>query len=218
MKRTVSGGKKPAAAATPAPPRRRAAKAAEPAPLAGVEPAEEDAALAPALAHVVGYLLRRAHNAFQTYWMLSFRHSDVPITPVQGGMLVVVASNPGLTQTALARMMNVEGPTLMQSIDRLEQRGYLQRVRRPGDRRSYSLQITPHGREALTAIQAFLPQRDEELLADLDGDEVKELARLLTKIVNRGYARLQGPQRATPQSVRVEPAPAPRTRRAARTA
>ncbi len=93
-------------------------------------PEEQSAALSPALSSVVGYLLRRSHNAFQAYWMASFRDSDTPITPVQGGMLVVLASNPGLTQTALARMMNVEGPTLMQSIDRLEEQGYLQRLRR----------------------------------------------------------------------------------------
>jgi DNA-binding MarR family transcriptional regulator len=161
------------------------------APARGAGPtlvADEDVALAPVLANVVGYLLRRAHNAFQTYWMMSFRHSDVPITPVQGGMLVVLASNPGLTQTALARMMNVEGPTLMQSIDRLEQRGYLQRVRRPGDRRSYSLQLTPRGREALDAIEAFLPLRDEALLADLSPKDIEVLSELLTRIVNRGYA------------------------------
>jgi DNA-binding MarR family transcriptional regulator len=161
---------------------------------AGAE--EEDVILAPALSNVVGYLLRRSHNAFQSFWMASFRDSDTPITPVQGGMLVVLSTNPGLTQTALARMMNVEGPTLMQSIDRLESHGYLQRVRRLGDRRSYSLQLTPRGQEVLAVINAFLPLRDEELLADLTKAEVVQLAGLLTKVVERGHARLKELQSA----------------------
>jgi DNA-binding MarR family transcriptional regulator len=158
---------------------------------------EDSIVLAPALSQVVGYLLRRAHNAFLTYWTIRFRHSETPITPVQGGMLVVIAANPGLTQTELARMMNVEGPTLMQSIDRLEQQGYLQRVRRPGDRRSYSLQLTPLGGEVLAAIEAFLPVRDEDMLADLTPQEVEVLTGLLTRIVERGHRRLRELQSET---------------------
>ena len=165
---------------------------------AGARPStdEEDVVLAPSLSNVIGYLLRRSHNAYQGHWMAAFRDSTTPITPVQGGMLVVLADNPGLTQTALARMMKVEGPTLMQSIDRLEQQGYLQRLRRVGDRRSYSLQLTERGQEVLAAINAFLPVRDQDLLADLTPQEINQLAGLLTKIVGRGHQRVRDLQAA----------------------
>ena len=195
---------KPAKAPRPAP---SAAKAA------GTE--EEDVVLAPSLSNVVGYLLRRSHNAFQGYWMATFRESNTPITPVQGGMLVVLADNPGLTQTALARMMKVEGPTLMQSIDRLEQQGYLQRLRRVGDRRSYSLQLTERGQEVLAAINAFLPQRDEALLTDLTPEEIAVLARLLTKIVGRGHQRLRDLQNAAADADDASPAKARRAAKGA---
>lgn len=168
---------------------------------------ESEVVLAPALSSVVGYLLRRAHNAFQAYWMVRFRDSATPITPVQAGMLVVLGANPDLTQTALARMMNVEGPTLMQSIDRLEQHGYLQRVRQAGDRRSYSLQMTARGEEVLADIYAFLPLRDEDLLSDLTPEEVAQLTGLLTRIVERGYARLKALQADAPASAVVDRKP-----------
>jgi DNA-binding MarR family transcriptional regulator len=172
-----------------------------------------DVILTPALASVVGYLLRRSHNAFQAYWMVEFRDSATPITPVQGGMLVVLGANPGLTQTALARMMNVEGPTLMQAVDRLEQQDYVQRVRRPGDRRSYSLQLTPRGEKALAAINAFLPVRDNDLLTGLTTQEIIQLAGLLTRIVERGYTRLRELQKGAPVDAEayIDP-PAPKTR------
>jgi DNA-binding MarR family transcriptional regulator len=178
-------------------------------------PAEEagDIVLAPALSNVVGYLLRRAHNAFQAYWMVEFRDSNTPITPVQGGMLVVLGAHPGLTQTALARMMNVEGPTLMQAVDRLELQDYVQRVRRPEDRRSYSLQLTPRGEEALAAINAFLPMRDDDLLTGLTTQEIIQLAKLLTRIIERGYTRLRELQEGAPVDAEayIDP-PAPKTR------
>jgi DNA-binding MarR family transcriptional regulator len=151
----------------------------------------EDVIIAPALSPVVGYLLRRAHNAFQGYWMARFYNQELPITPVQAGMLVVIGSKPGLTQTELARLMNVEGPTLMQSIDRLEENGYLLRTPRIGDRRSNSLQLTPLGKKVLAAIEAFLPVRDAELLSVLTPKERDQLANLLTKIIARAHARLK---------------------------
>ena len=174
-----------------------ASRAKTPAPVrVAARAAEEDVVLAPALSTLIGYLLRRSHNSFQGYWMARFRDSETPITPVQGGILVVLGANPGLTQTALARMMNVEGPTLMQSVDRLEQHGYVKRVRRPGDRRSYSLQLTPLGETVLAHVNAFLPVRDEDLLADLSPKEVAVLSDLLTRIVERGYLRLRQLQSA----------------------
>jgi DNA-binding MarR family transcriptional regulator len=187
--------------------RRKAAGAASP----RAAPAERpDVVVAPILSNVPGYLLRRAHNAFQTYWMARFRSPHTPITPVQSGMLVVLADNPGLTQTELARLMNVEGPTLMQSIDRLELNGYVQRARRIGDRRSYSLQLTPLGADMVAAIERFLVVRDADLLADLTEDEIKELARLLTKVVSRAHARMKELQ---DEELAAQPAEPPARRR-----
>ena len=152
---------------------------------------EEEIMVAPALSNVVGYLLRRTHTAFQSYWMAQFHRPETPITPVQAGMLVVVNENPGLTQTELARIMNVEGPTLMQSIDRLEENGCVLRTRRPGDRRSNSLRLTPLGNRMLKEIQAFLPVRDADLLCDFTPEERAELVCMLTKALKRAHGRLK---------------------------
>src|SRR5258706_11163476 len=84
-----------------------------------------------------GYLLRQAHSIFVAHWQSRFRGSEHPITPVQAGMLAAIGYYDDLNQTMLARMMNVEGPTLLQSVDRLEAHGYIRRVPRKDDRRSY---------------------------------------------------------------------------------
>jgi DNA-binding MarR family transcriptional regulator len=165
---------------------------------------DEEMALAPALRSVVGYLLRRTHNLFQTHWLLSFKRSDTPITPVQAGMLLVIEGSPGLTQVALARIMNVEGPTLLQSIDRLEEHGYVRRVRRLMDRRSYALEITESGREVLAVAQAFFAHRDAELMADLSLDERAQLAGLLTRILVGAGARLKALEQGAAKEAAAE--------------
>ena len=140
--------------------------------------------IAPALSSVVGYLLRRAHNTFQAYWQARFGDAD-NLTPMQAGILVVLESQHGISPSALARLLKMEAPTLLQHIDRLVERDYVSRVRRSGDRRIFSLELTPEGREALRAVEAFLPVRDEDLLAGLTRAEIAELMQLLTRIVAR---------------------------------
>ena len=148
--------------------------------------AGEDSSIAAPLADVAGYLLRRAHTLFSTHWQLSFRGVQPPITPVQGGMLVLIKENAGLSQSALARMMNVEGPTLLQSLDKLEQFGCVQRVRRPGDRRSYALHLTEVGLGAVEGVRRFLRERETALLGGLDEAERRQLVDLLTRVIDHG--------------------------------
>ncbi|WP_158912609.1 MarR family winged helix-turn-helix transcriptional regulator [Caulobacter sp. S45] len=145
---------------------------------------------------VVGYLLRRAHGLFALHWQLTFRGSELPITPVQGGMMVMIDKRDGLTQAALARIMNVEGPTLLQSLDRLEQHGYVLRTRRPEDRRSHSLSLTPRGRQVLAEVMAFLPRRDDALLQGLSAEERRTLIDLLSRVISSGQSEVKSLQKA----------------------
>lgn len=155
----------------------------------------------PPLRDLLGFQLRRAHTLFALHWQISFRDEPVRITPVQGGMLLAIDSRPGLTQAALARLMDVEGPTLLQSIDRLEALGLVQRFRRVDDRRSYALQLTPAGSRAVAAVKEFVPQREAELLTDLSEGERALLLDLLKRVVRRGHAVLGD------LADRLEPAP-----------
>ena len=148
----------------------------------------EDCVVAPSVSNVLGYLLRRSHNAFQSYWMTTFYSPELPITSVQAGMMVAIGDTPGMTQTELARIMNVEGPTLMQSIDRLQKNGFLTREPRVADRRSNSLHLSAEGVKMLANINGFLPRRDAVLLSDLSPREITQLLKLLTKIVVRAHA------------------------------
>ena len=149
-------------------------------------PVADEASPAP-LRDLLGFQLRRAHMLFALHWQLSFRDQPVAITPVQGGMLLVIDKNPGLSQVALARLMDVEGPTLVQAIDRLEETGLIERFRRLSDRRTYALHVTAAGRDVLTAVESFVPHREAELLTDLSEGERLMLLDLLQRVVRRGH-------------------------------
>ncbi len=153
----------------------------------------EDAEDAPTILNgLLGFQLRRAHTLFALHWQHGFRDQPVRITPVQGGMLLVIDSRPGLSQVELARVMDVEGPTMVQAVDRLEANGLVQRIRRVEDRRAYSLQLTEAGDAALGAVKAFVPHRETELLCDLSEDEREVLLSLLKRVVRRAHVVADG--------------------------
>ena len=146
----------------------------------------DDEGTLPPLRNLLGFQLRRAHMLFAEHWQHSFRDQPGRVTPMQGGMLLSIEAHPGLTQAALARLMDVEGPTLMQALDKLEGGGLVQRSRRAEDRRSYALHLTGAGREAVAAVKLYVPHREAELLTDLSDSERAVLLDLLKRVVRRG--------------------------------
>jgi DNA-binding MarR family transcriptional regulator len=142
-------------------------------------------ALSP-LSEVLGHQLRRAHMLFAEHWQLSFRDRQGRVTPMQGGMLMSIESRPGMTQAALARLMDVEGPTLLQALEKLEQAGLVQRSRHAGDRRSFALYLTTAGQHAVSIVKHYVPYREAALLTDLSDEERALLLDLLKRVVRRG--------------------------------
>lgn len=137
------------------------------------------------LSDQVGYLLRRASNVFSAHWSLQFRGEEVTITPVQCGMLILVDENPGLTQIELARLLNVEGSTLWQLVDRLLKLGFIRR-RVLDDRRAFAIHLSSSGRRALQHFEEGLRLHQRVLLACLSDKEQSALSAMLLRVVEAG--------------------------------
>tara|TARA_Y100001956_G_C4122048_1_gene187998 strand:+ start:299 stop:727 length:429 start_codon:yes stop_codon:yes gene_type:complete len=89
----------------------------------------------------------------------------------------------GVTQRDIARKSKVENSTTTRTLDKLENLGLVERRADPASRRSFRIYLTEEGKaleEQLIPIPAGLNQ---EYLSVLDGDEQKELIRLLQKLV-----------------------------------
>lgn len=135
------------------------------------------------LSEQIGYLLRRASNVFSAHWSLQFRGKEVTITPVQCGMLILIDENPGLTQIELARLLNVEGSTLWQLVDRLLKLGFIRRRRLPDDRRAFAIHLSSSGRRALQHFEEGLRLHQRALLACLPDKEQSALSAMLLRVI-----------------------------------
>jgi DNA-binding MarR family transcriptional regulator len=147
-----------------------------------------------ALSGIAGYLLRRAHNLFALHWQLGFRQTDFPLTPVQGGILLMLDEPGDQTQAMLARRLGVEAPTVQIAIDRLVELGCVARQRPDGNARSFHLRLTERGHAAAEAVRVFGEEREATLLAPLNDEERRTLLDLLDRLVSHGQGVVRGMQ------------------------
>lgn len=137
-----------------------------------------DEALRPgALAGLLGYRLRLAQQAvFRDY-----ASSVGEVSPGRAGILLLVESNPGVTQSRLARAVHLDRSTMVGVIDKLEERGLIER-RRGEDRRTNGLWLTRAGRALLTRMKERIEQHERRVAARLTQAERGQLFALLEKL------------------------------------
>src|SRR3974390_3306629 len=111
----------------------------------------------------LGYFLRR----LQVWVFRDFiaTLSDMHVRPAQYSVLLVIAANPGQSQSAIGRTLNIERARLARMLHELEDRRWISRRASGRDARSHALVLTAEGEKALAKITA-LAQKHEARLAE----------------------------------------------------
>ncbi len=143
--------------------------------------AEKAARLDPGLLpDLVGFNLRCAQLAVFQHFGRTVGRSG--ITPPQFGTLLLIEANPDVSQSAVAEALRFDRSTLVQIIDRLEERGLVNRHVAPNDRRSYALRLTPAGEKALGRLKKAAIEHEAKAAAALSPEERATLIALLQKL------------------------------------
>lgn len=103
------------------------------------------------------------------------------LRPVEFTILQLVLENSPVTATKVAKALAVTTPGVTVWLDRLEQRGLLERKRDEKDRRTQNLCVTAKGDELVTSALAQLLKADQQLLQALSEGERRILLELLHK-------------------------------------
>ncbi|WP_462419026.1 MarR family winged helix-turn-helix transcriptional regulator [Kytococcus sp. Marseille-QA3725] len=90
-----------------------------------------------------------------------------------------------LSPGALVAQTLVTSGTMTNRIDRLVDRGHVERLRSETDRRAVIVRLTPSGREAVDAAMSQLLEHERELLGDLDQQDQDEIAAVLRRVLSR---------------------------------
>jgi DNA-binding MarR family transcriptional regulator len=114
-----------------------------------------------ALMHDVARLMRRRFER-------RTRQTGLSITRQQARALLSVARNEGLSQAAVATLLDIEPIALVRLLDRLHEEGLVERRLHPTDRRVRTLWLTPLGWTVVDRILAINAQIREEACAGLN--------------------------------------------------
>jgi len=87
-----------------------------------------------------------------------------------------------MTLTELAGANGVDAPYATLIVDKLEDRGLVERQPHPDDRRRKLVMLTPAGRDALATADAIL-LRPPRALGALNAEELRQLTRLLKRVL-----------------------------------
>ncbi len=128
-----------------------------------------------------GHLARR----FQQIAVSVF-HSEVAavgsdLTPVQFAAMIKVRANPGVDQATLAAMIAYDRATIGGVVDRLVDKGLIERKASSRDRRAKELNMTAEGISLLEHIEPAVLSAQDLLLSGLNADERDTFMHLLQK-------------------------------------
>jgi MarR family transcriptional regulator, lower aerobic nicotinate degradation pathway regulator len=168
-----------------------------------------------------GFLLRRSHQISAAVFENAC--ASVALTPAQYGVLTVLASEPGLDQTRLARALAFDKVTVMRVCKGLEERGMIERRVSEHSRRQMAVVLTAAGKLLLLQARGPAELAYQRLLSPLTPEQRNQLIEIL-ETLTQGLAEdarapfvpllQQGPGA---QRVDAEPAPKARANRTKRT-
>lgn len=130
---------------------------------------------------------------------LTFRFEDLPrqlrrivdealhdheLGRTQWRLLAYVLRKEGMTQTELARCLEVERASVGQAIDALEGKGLLARHQKDGDRRVWCIVATDKARKLLLELRVVVDEVYAQVFAGFSSEELAQLESFFDRIAD----------------------------------
>jgi DNA-binding MarR family transcriptional regulator len=121
----------------------------------------------------------------QTYRSLSDAFMDrIAMHRSQGGLLCKLSLQDGMTQSELAQKLGVQGATMTDMLQRMEEAALVTRRRDPDDNRLVRVYLTPLGREKELAIREQFVKMESMIFANFDETDITTLRELLVRMLD----------------------------------
>jgi DNA-binding MarR family transcriptional regulator len=132
---------------------------------------------------MAGHLIRRLNQVSTQVFMHHMQAEGHELTPVQFAALDAIRANPGLDQASVAARIAYDKATIGGVIDRLEQKGYVERSVSKSDRRAREVRLTNDGEKTYDAILPIVRDLQTEILSGLTPEEQERFMMLATKAI-----------------------------------
>lgn len=130
-----------------------------------------------------GHLIRRLQQISVSIFADGMKSAGVDLTSPQFAALVIIGENPGIDQATLAGMIAIDRPTIGGVVERLVNKGLVERRTSETDRRAKRVSLTPAGRSLTERLRPVVVETQEQILEGLSDDEKVQFIALTEKLV-----------------------------------
>ncbi|SUI20721.1 transcriptional regulator SlyA [Salmonella enterica subsp. salamae] len=89
---------------------------------------------------------------------------------------------PDQSQIQLAKAIGIEQPSLVRTLDQLEDKGLISRQTCASDRRAKRIKLTEKAEPLITEMEAVIHKTRGEILAGISSEEIELLIKLIAKL------------------------------------
>jgi DNA-binding MarR family transcriptional regulator len=139
------------------------------------------------LTHLVGYAASRAAITMKRVFARNFEPLDLKV--IEFSILMLVAANPHVNQKQLGEALDISAPNMAVTLDRLVERGWVERVRSTKDRRAMHIHLTPDGTALVERAEKIAATMEAPALHALSVAERALLIELLMKVAGGKAAK-----------------------------
>jgi MarR family transcriptional regulator for hemolysin len=131
----------------------------------------------------IGYMLSDVARLIRT--VFDRRVRDIGLTRAQWLVLTRVYRRPGVSQTELADMLEIDRASAGRIIDRMERGGWVERRADSADRRINRLHLTAEARKVHADMWAIAEATVDDALSPLSADERARFTELTAKVKSK---------------------------------
>ena len=132
---------------------------------------------------MAGHLIRRLHQLSTLVFAQRTQAAGFELTPVQFAALDAIHTHPTADQARLAELIAYDRATIGGVIDRLEKKGWINRVVSERDRRSRELSLSPEGEAIYAALKPVVHDLQADILVSLSAPEREQFLKLARQVL-----------------------------------
>jgi DNA-binding MarR family transcriptional regulator len=110
------------------------------------------------------------------------RFSKFGIGAGQYLFLLNLYENDGITQEELTKKVRLDKATTARAIKKLEDEGYVRRIKKESDKRAYRLELTEKAEQIKDDVYSIMNEWESEIRMCFTDEESQELMNLLNKL------------------------------------
>ena len=132
--------------------------------------------------YMTGFIIERSSKRMKQVCQQLLKENDINITVDQWVVMQELNKTNGQVQISLANNTFKDAPTITRIIDLLCQKGYVERVSNPNDRRRFQIFLTNSGKDLIRLVEPIIMDFRKKAYEGLDSNQLNILKESLNHI------------------------------------